>query len=161
MYFFVADEHFGHANIIKYCKRPFDSVEEMDETLIKNFNSVVGKNDRVIHGGDFTFKNPEKYIKQLNGNHSFVRGNHDRWLKKNYKDMWIKTVEGQVIVVAHYSYRVWPQSHYGSWMLYGHSHGKLPPLKNQHDIGVDNNQYYPVSFEQLKEIFKKGENANG
>ncbi|NIA10708.1 MAG: phosphoesterase [Nitrospiraceae bacterium] len=153
MYFFIADEHFSHANIIKYCKRPFDSVEEMDATIIKNFNSKVTKSDCTIHCGDFTFKKPEKYIKQLNGNHIFLRGNHDRWMGKSYHEMWIKTIEGQTIVCAHYAMRVWPRSHYGSWNLFGHSHGKLPPIGLQYDVGVDNNNFFPVSFEELKSIF--------
>ena len=48
--------------------------------------------------------------------------------------------------------RVWPRSHYNSWMLYGHSHGMLDPIGKQHDVGVDNNEFYPVSLEQIREI---------
>jgi len=62
MYYFTADEHYGHTNIIKYCKRPFNSIEEMDATLIENFNSKVTKADHTIHVGDFTFKRPDSYI---------------------------------------------------------------------------------------------------
>jgi len=127
----------------------------MDAVLIENFNSKVTKNDHTIHCGDFTFKHPEKYIKQLNGSHTFLRGNHDRWQGNQYHEMDVRTIEGQTIVCAHYAYRVWPQSHYGSWQLYGHSHGKLPPIGLQWDVGVDNNNYHPVSFEELKIIFKK------
>ena len=116
--------NFNHINIIKYCDRPFDSVHEMDSTIINNFNSKVTKLDHTIHAGDFTFKNPEPYIKQLNGSHTFIRGNHDRWMNKTYHEMWIKTIEGQTIVACHYAMRVWPRSHYSSWMLYGQSHGK-------------------------------------
>jgi calcineurin-like phosphoesterase family protein len=48
--------------------------------------------------------------------------------------------------------------HYGhaniinSWQLYGHSHGKLAPIGKQWDIGVDNNNFYPVSFNKICEI---------
>lgn len=51
MYFYTADEHYNHKNIIKYCNRPFSNVEEMDETLIANHNSIVNENDITIHGG--------------------------------------------------------------------------------------------------------------
>jgi calcineurin-like phosphoesterase family protein len=50
--------------------------------------------------------------------------------------------------------RTWARSHYNSWQLYGHSHGKLEPIGKQWDIGVDNNNYYPVSFDQITEIMK-------
>ena len=53
--FFTSDTHFGHTNIIKYCKRPFNSLEEHDETLIKNWNNKVGENDIIFHLGDFAF----------------------------------------------------------------------------------------------------------
>ena len=67
--YLISDTHFGHKNIISYCNRPFSSVEEMDKTLIKNWNSVVKKEDTVYHLGDFAFGNKEftqKIIKQLN-----------------------------------------------------------------------------------------------
>lgn len=127
----------------------------MDATIIKNFNNVVSNKDHTIHAGDFTFKYPDKYICQLNGNHTFLRGNHDRWQGKQYHEMWVKTIEKQTVVACHYALRVWPQSHYGSYQVYGHSHGTLPPIGLQWDVGVDNNNFFPISFEQLKEIMEK------
>ena len=69
MDFFTADLHLGHKNIIKYCNRPFSSLKDMDETIINNWNSVVGKNDTVYALGDlvFGFHKYEKYLNQLNG----------------------------------------------------------------------------------------------
>ena len=55
--FYTADLHLGHANIIKYCNRPFKDVDQMNETLIRNWNSRVKPEDTVIHNGDFCFKN--------------------------------------------------------------------------------------------------------
>jgi len=157
MLYFTADEHYGHDNIRKYSNRPFASVGEMDEELIRRHNEVVTDNDVTIHVGDFTLIHDastvhKNYVVRLRGKHVFLRGSHDRWLQKNALSIWEDRIEGQVVVACHYALRVWPRSHYGSWDLYGHSHGRLPPIGKQHDVGVDNNDYRPVSFEKLKEI---------
>lgn len=157
MYFFTADEHYGHENIIRYCNRPFQDTKEMDRELISRHNDVVEPEDYVIHAGDFTLKGQAaaaEYVKHLNGRHIFLRGSHDEWLGGRSNDIWEKTIEGHHIVVCHYAMRVWPGSHYNSWQLYGHSHGRLGPVGKQWDIGVDNNNFYPVSFKQLIEIMR-------
>ena len=56
MNYYIADTHFGHENIMRHCNRPFTSVDEQDEILIKNWNNTVGKNDTVYIIGDFCFK---------------------------------------------------------------------------------------------------------
>jgi len=86
----VSDTHFGHANIINYANRPFDSLEEMNDELIRRWNERVKPADSVIHLGDFCFKNSaggksgegdlkdsEYYLKQLNGRVTILEGNHD------------------------------------------------------------------------------------
>lgn len=159
MIWFTADEHYGHRNIIDYCERPYDSVEDMDESLIANHNSRVGKHDTTIHAGDFTLvKNRKivwtKYIDRLNGNHVFLRGSHDYWMNglKGFDQIWEKKIGKHYVVVCHYAMRTWARSHYNSWQLYGHSHGKLNPVGKQHDIGVDNNIFFPVSMDQITQI---------
>ena len=168
MFWFTADEHYAHRNIIEYCNRPFSSIKEMDKTLIENHNKVVMKNDTTIHAGDFTLLKNEIYIyqnfiNQLNGKHIFLCGSHDYWLgdKNKRQHVWEGTINKQYIVVCHYAMRTWARSHYNSWQLYGHSHGTLQPIGKQYDIGVDNNNFYPVSFNQLKTIMStKDDNPN-
>lgn len=158
MYFFTADEHYGHKNAIKYSQRPFDTVEEMDEEIISRFNEVVSKGDITIHAGDFTLAKrdiAESYIRRLNGKHIFLRGSHDRWLNRNSPYIWERTINKQPIVVCHYAMRTWHRSHYNSWQLYGHSHGTLEPIGKQWDIGIDNNNYYPLSFEDIEMIMNR------
>lgn len=156
MIFFTADEHYGHENIIKYCNRPFQNVSEMDAELIRRHNEMVCQSDTVIHAGDFTLKNrtmANEYIKQLNGHHTFLKGSHDYWIEHNdARKILEMKINGRYIVICHYALRVWPRSHYNSWMLFGHSHGTLPPIGKQWDIGVDNNNFYPVSFDRIEEI---------
>lgn len=160
MYFFTSDQHFGHENIIRFCNRPFSNALEMDEEIIKRFNEVVKKGDICIHAGDFAFRNKipaGQYIDRLNGLNLFVKGSHDKWLK-NGTYMVEVIVNKQPIVVCHYAMLTWPRSHYGSWQLFGHSHGKLPLEKynkdKQYDIGVDSNNFYPVSMDTLMGILK-------
>ena len=162
-YFFTGDQHLGHWNISRYCGRPFQAVEEMDETIIANFNSAVSENDITIHLGDFTLiSNPitvnDKYVKRLNGNHIFLKGSHDRWLSKTAPTIWDLHIVGSMgdisIVCCHYAMRTWHKSHFNSIQLYGHSHGTLEPIGKQWDVGVDNNNFFPLSLEQIIEIMK-------
>src|ERR1041385_2910250 len=136
--FFTADTHFGHTNIIKYCDRPFNSTEEHDESLIKNWNSIVSPKDRIFHLGDFAWLKSRgraiELFKRLNGTIFYIWGNHDKELHKleNYisTNFSNKIVflghyhrvrhEGERIILSHYAFRVWDRSHHGSWHLYGH-----------------------------------------
>jgi calcineurin-like phosphoesterase family protein len=154
-YFFTADEHYGHANIIRYCNRPFQSAGHMDAELIARHNQAVSDGDTVIHAGDFTLMGKteaEEIISHLNGRHVFLRGSHDYWLEKDAPAIWENKIDGQHVVVCHYAMRVWARSHYNSWQLFGHSHGQLEPVGKQWDIGVDNNDFRPLSLDKIRDI---------
>ena len=76
----TSDLHLGHDNIIKYCNRPFQSVEDMDSTLINNWNTTISTSDDVLFLGDLAMADKEQtitYFNKLNGNIVFIRGNHD------------------------------------------------------------------------------------
>ena len=175
--FFTSDTHFGHANIIKYCKRPFSSVEDMDNALIHNWNAIVRPEDTVYHLGDFAVGGgpAAPYLRRLNGTIHFCLGNHDKRLIKTYLDVELElqsylnsgvesgipylrevTVDKQKIILCHYAMKVWNGSHKGDWQLYGHSHGTLPDDPNalSCDVGVDCWHYYPVSMDQLRNKMK-------
>ena len=165
MYFFTADEHYGHKGVISFCNRPFQSIEEMDAEMIRRYNTLVGDNDVVIHAGDFCWCNnkrdAEKYIKQLKGNHVFLKGSHDHWLPRSAHEMWEKTIDGKHITVCHYPLYCWPRSHYNSWHLYGHVHGRMKLHGKSLDIGVDNTNFYPVSWNGVCEVMNgKPDNPN-
>ncbi|WP_022872646.1 metallophosphoesterase [Nesterenkonia alba] len=79
--FFTSDPHFGHANIIRYCDRPFRDVQEMDEVLISRWNDVVGPDDEVWVLGDYAMGDRSRglgYLTRMNGTKYLVAGNHDR-----------------------------------------------------------------------------------
>lgn len=157
-FWFTADQHLGHVNIIKYCNRPFNGIEEHDAEIIDRHNSVVQKDDVVIHAGDFCWaKNKDQasvYTRKLSGNHIFLRGCHDLWLPNSAKYMWRRRIDGHLIVVCHYAMRTWASSHFNSWQLYGHSHGRMQAIGKTLDIGVDSHNFYPWSFSEIVEHMK-------
>ncbi len=77
--FYIADTHFSHDNIIHFCERPFKNIDEMDETLINNWNAVVGDDDVVIHLGDvfWRYDRAKVIAPRLKGTKLLIRGNHD------------------------------------------------------------------------------------
>ena len=155
--FYTSDQHFFHRNILKYTDRPWDSAEEMNEALIDAHNSVVKKGDNIIICGDFSYGKREEtfeIINRLNGNKIFLRGNHDKWMKKSmYHEIDTRKYLDQYIVACHYQMLNWPQSHFGAWNLYGHSHGQSIPRLNQLEIGVDcHPDFAPFAFEEIKSI---------
>ncbi|WP_067458364.1 metallophosphoesterase family protein [Devosia elaeis] len=159
--FFTADHHFGHANIIKMCDRPYDNITAHDMGLVENWNAVVGPDDEVWHLGDFAYRASPKWTRRLfemlNGTKRLIVGNHDfkgETLKLPWKsiDQLTETVvDGQTLVLCHYSLRVWRNMRRGAVQLYGHSHGNLPGTAQSIDVGVDVMGYAPVTWPQIKQ----------
>lgn len=132
--FYISDLHFGHENIISFCNRPFKSVEEMDEELIKRWNSKVSDSDTVYILGDLIYKSAkphEYYLERLKGKKVLVRGNHDNtWLKKIDVNKYFEGVydyleisdEARWVVLSHYPLLDWNGKYRGSYHLHGHIH---------------------------------------
>jgi calcineurin-like phosphoesterase family protein len=160
---FTSDTHFGHRNVIQYCKRPYASVDEMNEALIANWNAVVSPEDVVYHNGDVAMCSARRLagiVWRLNGTIHLTPGNHDKEALK-LKERWASiepyreiTIDKQKIVLCHYAFAVFNGSHRGTIHLHGHSHGKLPGHRQRLDIGVDCWDYRPVSLEQIQARLK-------
>ncbi len=158
--YFVSDTHFWHRSILRpdYSGRPFGTIEEMNETMIHNWNAIVRPKDVVFHLGDFAMAGPKStvaIIRRLNGRKYLIRGNHDLKIRdvpeadalfERTADMiQIKVMDPtahqqtQRITLCHYAMRLWNKSHFGTWQLYGHSHGNLSEPENMFsmDVGVD------------------------
>lgn len=158
MIYFTADHHFGHNNVIKYCNRPFHNIEEMDRVLMDNWNSIITDEDLVYHLGDFALMSQIKiaeYLDKLKGYKVLIKGNHDRLNAANknrflniYKELIMKF--GDItITMSHY-----PETFKSAKEiinLHGHSHGKFPLSFHKIDVGVDNNNYTPISLSQIME----------
>lgn len=159
MIHFTSDTHFDHANILKYTERPFSTIDDMNEALIENWNARVRPGDVVYHLGDFAFNRHAYFASRLNGQIVLIEGSHDRMDGKARKSVqWVgprHTVSGEPdIILSHYAMRVWPKSHYGTWHLFGHSHGHLPPWGKSFDVGVDAQGLAPISLDKVREIIE-------
>ena len=176
--FFSSDNHFCHRKIIQYSNRPFSSSEEMDEQMIQKWNESVSADSTIFCLGDFCFGNIERVeyiLTKLNGNIHMITGNHDKNIITNkrrllengllkeitpYKEIY---VNDNFLCLFHYAARTWNKSHYGSWYLFGHTHGTLPPMGKSVDVGVDSPYilgyapYRPFSFKEVKEFMDKQE----
>jgi len=159
--FFTADTHFGHTKILSYENRPFKDLEDMNESMIENWNKKVGKKDRIYILGDFVFSNPIPIGTRLNGYKILIRGNHDRYSVTKAKRAGIKEVydlktikiDNQNIVLCHYPMYSWEKSCHGSWNLHGHIHSntiEFNPLR--YNVGVDINNFTPLSYEEVENI---------
>jgi len=175
--FLTADNHFGHANIIRFCNRPFANADEMDERMIASWNKVVSDSDFVYHLGDFTMGNKKqarRYFNRLNGN-IIILGNpwhHDkRWIKNTWDSpianhvltgMPIEVIvhDKMPITLCHYAMDRWERSHYGAYHAFGHSHNQYHPDNLSMDIGVDSafallGSYRPFRLEEFVSIMEK------
>lgn len=183
--FFCSDLHLGHHNVIQYDSRPFVDVDEMNNELVKRWNSVVEPDDIVFYLGDLSMGKSDvrSLVHELKGKIHFVLGNHDKMkdivklgrfesihpygceilvkdddvLKSGKKGR-----EGfQHIVLSHYPILSWNKAHHGTFHLHGHCHGSMminmPEYYNRKviDVGVSCIDYTPISYTQVKEVMSK------
>lgn len=171
---FTSDTHFGHENIIRYCNRPFKNAEEMNAELIRRWRETVPEDGIVFHLGDFAHGSSRLWndiLSALPGRKYLILGNHDmKSLRQGYmgkfelvaQQMTIR-VGGQAIVLNHNPFLCYGGSYRDVWQLFGHVHSgpashtgldhprlrMLFPL--QYDVGVDNNDFRPISFAEVKD----------
>ncbi len=178
--YFTSDTHFSHENIIKYCRRPFKGIEEHDSELIRRWNEKIPDDAIIYHLGDVGFgssKYIDEILKQLHGKIYLVIGNHD-WRKVVDKHSWrFEEMTQQVnmkigkrhIVLNHYPMLAFAGAWRGldaTWQLFGHVHTspytdegldqqRMKMLfTTQYDVGVDNNDFTPVSYDDVKKIIE-------
>jgi len=177
--FFTSDTHFNHKAIIGFCNRPWKSIEEHDQALIENWNSVVSPDDTVFHLGDFVFGGFPKWkeiVEQLNGHIYLIRGNHDdkqmtAGIQTLFEDCLYQArilVDGRTVYLNHFPFlcfghgdpKIYKDSY--SIQLFGHIHSGPNSTSadvsrssilypTQYDVGVDNNNYCPISWKEVNE----------
>lgn len=179
---FTADEHIGHANIIRYANRPFRDVDHMREELIERHNAVVQPGDSVWHLGDVALseKHVAPYIARLHGNHMLIMGNHDachpcrkghQAAVRRYVDHGFKAVYERFTLLLtaspffvaalachmpyvlddprHEKYGQYRPKDEGAVLIHGHVHGHWQVNGRQFNVGVDVNDYAPISESAL------------
>lgn len=164
----TSDTHAYHTNIIKYSKRPFSDVNQMNQTMADNINAALPNGGRLIHCGDWAFgsiDNCRKFRHMLRPGIqvTLILGNHDKRFSSNHEfrilfnriyDLYEETWNHQRIVFCHYAMRTWNTKHYKTWHCFGHSHNTLPVIVNDLslDIGVDGHNFKPWIFNEIKHV---------
>lgn len=176
---FYSDPHYGHANIIKYANRPFDSVAEMDEELERRYAWDIWSDSHVLWLGDcFWGKDWAKWkalLARLPGRKSVVKGNHDpspeRLLELGFEAVYDRVqfeVAGGVPVLAcHYPPKASryagqkfdgrhdakrPEVPAGGIVMHGHTHEKLRVTLDRVHAGVDAWDYRPASLQEIEQL---------
>ena len=150
--FIYADPHFGHENIIKYTGRPFKDVEEMNITLIKNYNEVVSDDDEVYFLGDVALYDAAKFVAQLKGKKILILGNHDRrrkityWKKAGFKEVYKKPFRlNNKYILSHE-----PLTDLEDFInIHGHIHEKEMGEDSYICACVEHTDYKPILLEEL------------
>lgn len=158
---FSSDLHFLHPKIIDICNRP-TTIEEHDEWLLDRINSKVKKNDTFYMLGDVSLgskEKTEKILDKMNGNKILILGNHDKNIEHSTRFKEIKQMKNFNfhseshknihIILCHYPLATWDRIMYGSYHLFGHCHGRMNGIGNSFDIGVDCNDWYPLSLREV------------
>lgn len=180
--FFTADTHFNHLRANELCRRPFKTVEEMNDVILNNINKRVTKSDTLWIIGDFCMggeaqKSALDFRMKINaGIVNLIHGNHDYKGHRKYKEIkyypetfdavhvvWMGEIERQFMYLSHWAGRTWPEQGRRSWNLYGHSHASLPDDPNALaiDSGIDtewpgiHERFYPYSMDELHKIMSK------
>lgn len=176
---FYSDPHFGHERICELAHRPFKSVAEMDSTLIKNYNALIGPDDMCLWLGDVFFCDKgraQSIMRRLHGYKVLIRGGHDRsanWMASAGFDLVVDAgylvfeIGGRRARACHYPYwekgdrhdesqkPLYSVKRKGEVLIHGHSHRDKALHGNQIDVGVDAWNYRPAPWSEVEQLASK------
>ena len=175
--FFISDTHFFHNNIIDYCGRPFANAEEMNEAIVRNWNSIVAPDDVVHHLGDFVLGQADhvpQIIDRLNGHIILCRGNHDtkaklalyaqRPDKITVKDIDYVEYKGLFFVGCHFPMtneeflKMVSEDNSEVVVVHGHVHEKADfytPETHVFNVSADVTNFSPVPISLMYELVRQ------
>lgn len=175
---FYSDPHFGHANVIGYCKRPFSSPDEMRAAMVARYNDVVGPGDWCLWLGDcfLGYGEPEAraLLSEMNGVKALVLGNHDKskaWMARVgfvfVVDHLQMHIGGRKVLACHYPYADaveggpdpryldrYPARQKGQVLLHGHTHSARRRHGATVHVGVDAWDYGPAPFAEVEALVR-------
>lgn len=156
----ISDTHFGHQNIITYCKRPFEFSEEMDEKIVENWNKTVKDGDIVYHLGDvyMGLKEPSKLLSRLKGRKRLILGNHDNGKDQNLLNTFQKIAVWRMfpefgLLLTHVPvHELALERGLGPKLVnvHGHIHQNESPNPNYFNVCVEKINYTPINIEELR-----------
>lgn len=171
MDYLISDLHLDHDNIIEYCNRPFDSVEEMNDALVEHWNAAVDPADEVLYGGDLTIRQSAAalldWLEQLNGEIVFLLGNHDGTV--------LDELDGvDFVEEVRFEHRGVPfhavhdpadaPSNPTGWVLHGHHHNNWPERfpfvdhgSRRVNFSVELLEYKPLATDRLVDYLACGQ----
>lgn len=162
MIYYTSDLHIGHSRILKYCpNRPWQTVKEMDQGLIENWNNLIKDDDHVYILGDISFKKTifEETMIRLNGFKHIILGNHDpenvhkQKMHKTFFHMPIHEIkdQGRSVIMCHYPIYEWNHYYRNAVHFHGHTHGTIGKSfrPNAFDVGVDVQGYIPRTYDEI------------
>jgi len=166
--YIISDTHFDHNNIIDYEKRPFDSVNKMNNYMINEWNDIVNDDDVVIHIGDVAMAKQdrvEEIISKLNGNLLFIKGNHDDMSEYNFPYPYVEST-----ILQHKGYRYYCchrkeniPDYWKHWNFVGHTHSKESFINYKDkliNLSVECIGYKPLSLDILDKCLKSMNNKS-
>ena len=171
--FFTSDTHFNHDREFVCSPRGFKTIQEMNGTLVKNWNETVGNDDDIYVLGDFFLGTDFNYIQEvlnkLNGRIHLVTGNHDTPSKITEYTSWNNIVEIADALRIRYKKREFFLCHYPVLTasleqdpnkavinLFGHTHSKDKFYEDRpymYNVAVDANDNKPVEIEEILTAF--------
>lgn len=173
MKWFTSDWHLGHDNVMKFSRRPFSNISEMNERIVSNVLSVLRPGDDLYFLGDLAWRrfNLDGFFDRWprNVNFHWILGNHDKnWTPFKSKcasisDMGKTSIDGNTVILCHYPMLTWNRSHYDSWMLFGHhhenSHGTAELASKATgkmlNVNVEFNNFLPYSEKEVAAFMEK------
>ena len=179
-----SDPHFGHCNIIKYCSRPFSSVEEMNEILLSNYKKIITDKSLVYFLGDMSFgrqerkeQTPKWWCERLGGNIvTYIKGSHDHKIRpstvppnnvqkvlcEDYIEVtgidWAEEGYLRFRLKHEPAYRSNPEEDDYDWLIHGHTHEEKPLMDFRNRsicVSVEQTEYRPISLYDIINLIKE------
>lgn len=152
---FISDMHFGHRNIIKWCRPEFRNLRDMHKRIISNWNYHVGNYDRVFCLGDF---GDARNLRRLKGKITLAKGNHD---KKQWNKQFIIQYRDMKFLVLHDPDSMTTNWFDGDWIIHGHTHINSPFIdigRKRINVSVEAINFSPITMAQIYDIVQESKN---